>query len=194
MKSGGFIIKYRWWILGFSFILTLAFSIQLRNVNIDPDVSHYIPEKMTSRVNTEKIEDIFGGNEMLMIVFETDDVLRKETLSRIKSVSKSVKKLKATNKTLSLFDSKSIRGEKGAMIVEPAVKRIPRTEYETGMLRTELMENELVYELVVSADFRLSAIIMVLNKGVDNLKLIDDVQSILAEHPGPEQVYLGGLP
>lgn len=194
MNTGKFIIKYRWWILTASIIITIAFGLQIPRAKIDPDINHYIPETMTSRVNTQKIENIFGGNDMLVVVLKTEDVLSAVTLKRLKKISKSINKMDGINKTLSLFDSKSIRGENGAMIVEPAIKRIPKTSDEREILRSNLKNNDLVYKTVVSSDFTMAAVIMILNQGVSEENIITEVNSIIKETPGKEEVFLGGLP
>ncbi len=189
-----FIIKYRWWIIGASLLITLVFALQIPRARIDPNLDHYIPKTMQSRVNTEKIEEIFGGNDMLMVVLGTKDVLADSTLRRLKKISGGINHVRGIGKVLSLFDSKDIRSEQGAMIVDPAIKKIPRTKKEREQLRETLKNNELVYKTVVSRDFDLAGIIMILNENTDQDSVMTEVNNILKNNPGPEQVYFGGLP
>ncbi len=65
------IIKYRWWIIAASLLLTVGFSMSLLKLEIDPDLKNYFPKTMTSMVNTERIEEIFGNQDIIMMIFES---------------------------------------------------------------------------------------------------------------------------
>lgn len=194
MRTGKLLTKYRWWIMGFALAITLLFAIQIPRSQVDPNMDNYIPEKMESRINTNKIEEIFGGSDPILIAFQADDVLNPETLKRVRKISKSLKKLDDVNKVLSLFDLKSIKGEDGAMIVNPAVMQIPKTTEEREELRKELENNSMVYKKVVSEDFKMTAIIATVKKGVVTEDFMAKVNRIMENNPGSEKVYMGGIP
>jgi predicted RND superfamily exporter protein len=111
------IIKYRWWILVASLLFTVGVSLSLMKLEIDPDLTHYFPDTMTSMVNTDRIEEVFGNQDIIIMVFECDDVLNEATLKRVKDVEKSVKRLDGVKRTSSLFGSNHIYGEGGVMYV-----------------------------------------------------------------------------
>jgi hydrophobe/amphiphile efflux-3 (HAE3) family protein len=200
MRTGSFLVKYRWWIVSLSVLTAAAFGLQVFRAEINPDLESYVYEKMPSRINTNMIEEIFGGDEMVLILFESEDVLQKETLSRIKKINREIKQLEGIDETLSLFDAKTIKGEDadgsgvGAMVVDPTVRRIPKTETKREALRAEIRENELVYRVLVSEDFRMTSIIATIEPGVVDDDIILAIEDVLAAHPGPEQTYIGGLP
>ncbi len=197
MKQGNIsdmIVKYRWIIILVFIGITAFFARQLPKLEIDPEMKRFLPEDLPSRVSTDKIEDIFGGTETLIILFKTDDVLNRETLLRVKKVAKKIKRIKNVDKVLSLFDLKSIKGEEGAMIVNPAVKRIPKTEEARSILRQELKDNDLVYGSVISEDFQMTAVIAILKTTAEDATLIEDVKKIIKDIPGDEQVMIGGMP
>jgi hydrophobe/amphiphile efflux-3 (HAE3) family protein len=194
VKNRHSFIRFRWWILGISGLLVLFFALQIPRAEIDPDVTHYIPAKMTSRVNTERMEDLFGGNDMLILALETDDVLNPKTLQRVKDLSRGIKRIDGITKTMSLFDLKSIKGIDGAMIIDPAITKIPGSEIEKENLRQELKNNKLVFRTVVSEDFTLTAFIMIMEKGVDDKRIFNEINDLLTTYPGNEHIYLGGYP
>jgi len=172
----------------------LGMGLFLPRMEIDPEIEALVPLDMPSRLNTDSIENMFGGTDNIVVLFEADDILQKETLSRIKSIEKGLKKIPEIESTLSLFSSKSIKGEDGMMLVDPAIRRIPKSEKATERLKSELMTNELVYEVIVSPDFKYTAIITNLQKEANNEGVLSSVQVVLNEFPGPEMVYLGGMP
>ncbi|TKJ39098.1 RND transporter [candidate division LCP-89 bacterium B3_LCP] len=195
MKSiADFTVKFRWLIILSFIILTVIFALQLPKTKIDSDIKNQLPEDMPSRIVTDQIDELFGGTDMAMLMIETDDVLKSETLQRTKALSKKMKRIKGVNKVLSLFELKSIKGEDGAMIVNPAVKRIPTSAKQREKLRNEIKENDIVYGSVVSFDFTATAVIGLLDPDVDDIRIVAELQRIINETPGKEKITMGGMP
>jgi predicted RND superfamily exporter protein/outer membrane lipoprotein-sorting protein len=188
------IIKYRWWIIGISVLFTLGFSTLLLRLEIDPDLKNYFPETMTSVVNTDRIEEIFGNQDLVMIIFEAEDILAEETLIRVKSVEKEIGRIEGIRRTSSLFGSNHIHGEEGVMYVESTILRIPRNESMREQVREVIQNNDLVYKVMVSDDFRATALVCTLEKEADEDLVFAGIHSILEEHPGEEKIHFGGLP
>ena len=188
------IIKYRWLIISFSILLTIVLSFSLRNISIDPDLKNYFPKSMESMVATNLIEERFGNQDIIMIIFETNDIINRESLQRIKAVERQLKRTDGIRKTTSLFGSNRIYGQDGMMIVEPAVKRIPVTPEEVEEVKSNLRENDLVMNIVVADDFRSSAIVATLSEEAVEDSVFIAINGILKEIPGEEKVHFGGLP
>ncbi len=174
-------------------VFAIGMGLFLPRMEIDSEVEALIPLDMPSRLNTDSIENLFGGSDNIVLLFEAEDVLRKETLSRVKSIEKALNKISDIENTLSLFSSKSIKGEDGMMIVDPAIKRIPKTDKQKQILRSELTNNELVYKVIVSSNFQYTAIIASLQKEVNDESILSAIQEVVDKFPGTEKVYLGGL-
>ena len=189
-----FIIRYRWIVIIAFILVTAAFMTQIPKVELETDIKSQLPRDMPSRLDTDKIDELFGGTEMLMVLVQTDDVLNPATLRRVKKISRKVKRVKGVDKVLSLFELKSIRGEDGAMIVEPAVRRIPKTEQDKEALREDIKANDIVYGSVIAKDFSLTAIIAMLKTDVGDAEVLPDFHEIVRETSGDEKIMLGGLP
>lgn len=194
MRTGNLIIRYRWWIIGISLAITAIFGFQIFRAEINPDLESYVYEGMPSRINTNIIEEIFGGDEMIMVLFESDDILDAGTLERVKRVNDEIKELDGVDETLSLFDAKNIRGVDGAMLVDPAIRRIPGTEEARDRLRSSLTANTLVYKVLVSEDFKLTAIIATLKPEALDEDIVQGIETVLEKIPGTEKIHIGGLP
>jgi len=104
MKINELIIKYPWHIIIVSITITIILLFQLKNASIDPNVESMIPDDLKYKINTEKIENIFGSSEMFMILFECDDALNPKTLNRVKQLSEIFNRSDNIRKVLSLFD------------------------------------------------------------------------------------------
>jgi hydrophobe/amphiphile efflux-3 (HAE3) family protein len=188
------IVKYRWVIIPVFILVAAFFATRIPKAEIESDLKAMLPSDLPSRLNTEEIDELFGGTEMLMLIIKADDVLEPETLQRTEAISKQMKRIKGVDKVLSLFELKDIKGEEGVMIVSPAVKRIPRTEEQKEKLKKEIMDNDLVYGSVISRDFSLTAVIALLKTDVEDSFIVREITKLIEENPGGEEVIIGGLP
>jgi predicted RND superfamily exporter protein len=193
-KAADQIIRFRWVIILGFLALAMLFGRQIPRAEINSNMKSQLPPGMASRINTDAIDDIFGGTEMLMVLIQSDDVLVPETLARVKSLSRQLKRVQGVDKVLSLFELKNIKSGEGAMVVEPAVYRIPRTPEEQEELRREIRSNDIVFGSVVSEDFTLTAVIALLKTDVSDDFIVTEVRQLLDDNPGPEEIFLGGLP
>jgi predicted RND superfamily exporter protein len=167
---------------------------QLKNAHFNSDLLTYLPDDMPSRTSQKKIEEIFGGTDMVMLVVKTDDVINEKSLERVKSFSRAMKKIKGIEKVMSLFELKQVRSEDDAMLVDPAVRMIPRTPEDIETVKKEIMENDMVYGSVVSRDFTSTTVIGMLEPGTSDKTVIGQLEKLIKNTPGAEEVLLGGSP
>ena len=175
-------------------VVTLAFATLLFKLEIDPELKNYFPKTMTSVVNTDRIEEVFGNQDLVMVIFETDDILKEETLKRVKKSVKEFGHVDGIRRTSSLFGSNRIYGEEGVMYVEPTIIRIPRNHNQREDLRDVIRENELVYNVMVSDDFKATAVVLTLEQDANEDEVFSQIHAILEANPGDEKVHFGGLP
>ncbi len=194
MHSKHFIIRYRWPIIVATLLLALGSVIPLSQIKINPDLESYLPSSIGPVVSTNRIAEIFGDQEMIVLVFESDDVLNNTTLERIRNLSREFKKKGEFKQMLSLFDTKSIKGEQGMMVVEPLIQSIPVNATEREKLRQEITGNDLAYGLVVSEDFRYTLIILNSSKNTDDASLMAMIEEQINAFPGNERVSINGQP
>ena len=101
MKNlGDRIIRLRWIIIPFFILTAVFFASQIPRAEIESEMKSMLPSYLESRINTEKIDELFGGTEMIMLIIKADDVLDPETLQRTKSISRQMKRIKVGDKVL----------------------------------------------------------------------------------------------
>ena len=193
-KIADSVVRFPWLYIVLFLGVTVFFASWLSKAEVDPSVKNQLPSDLPTRVNIDRIEDIFGGTDMVMVVVSADDVLNADTLKRVRKISKSMERVKEFDKVVSLFTLKDIKGEDGRMIVDPAVKRIPKSEKSRGKLRIDLKDNDMIYGSVVSKDFRHTAILGFMNIAATDDVVLGKVDKIIEDAPGPEQVQIAGLP
>lgn len=108
-----FFKRYRLWIISIPVVITLLMLIPLRLAKINPDLMDYLPEGIESKINMDRIEAIFGKNDPVLIIFETEDILKSDNLRRISYINSTFVNMQEFKDVISLFESKYIRGEEG---------------------------------------------------------------------------------
>lgn len=194
MSSSNFIYRYRWPIVIISWVISIGFALAIPRIKIDPDIKALIPNTMLSKVNTDKIEEIFGGSDMIMIIMDNSDILADSSLERLQNIDQRIRRLPQIERTMSVFNLKSIGSAEGTMVVAPALPFIPHTPEDREIIRKKLSDNELVMGTVISDDFKLAAIIGTITTGSDNKILLDSVKAVVSAFPGGEKIYYGGFP
>lgn len=194
MKTDRFIIKNRLAILIVFPLLTLLFAFGLIQLEIEPNINDMIPETMNSRIQTSHIDSIFGSNNLILVVLETEDVLAPTTLKRIKELTRVFQRQHNIERVTSLYTLKEITNQDGVMIVDPAIRREPKSPEQREKLRNALRSNSLVFGTVISKDFTKTAILLTPNSNDDENEIIQNIKQILSDVGGDEQIYMGGLP
>jgi hydrophobe/amphiphile efflux-3 (HAE3) family protein len=189
-----FTYRFRWLVIIVSWLIAIGFALFIPRITIDAEVEGLIPASMESKINTDKIEDQFGGSDMIILILENKDILADSTLLRLQNIEAEFSQLPEIERTLSLFTMKDIKGQDGAMIVDPALPGIPSSDIEREAIRKSLAANDMVIGVVLSADFTLAAIIGSMQKETNDKDLLAAVKAIIQKYPGGEPVYLGGYP
>lgn len=186
------VIKYRWFVI-IGFILATCLSASfIPKIQMNADALTYLPEDLPSRINRGKIETMFGASDMVMILIESDDVIKPETLKRAKRISDKVKRIKGVDKVLSLFELKNIEQKDGSVLVDPMVNKIPYTNAQIENLKKNIVRNDIVYGNIISKDFKITAIIGMVESGASDHLIITEINKILKDNPGDEKILLGG--
>ena len=192
MNKEIFVIRHKWLIIILTVLIVILCIFPLMKTTTNSDLLSYLPDDLPSKINNDKIEQVFGKSEPLLIVFETKDVLNDSTLRRIQALSKEFNRMKDFDMVMSLFDAKNIKGEDGAMIIKPVIKRIPKTDNHRETLREEIKTNELVYKLIVSEDFRYTLIMLNTVTEKTDTELMSVIYELLEGYPGSETVLING--
>lgn len=194
LKKSMFVVRYRWWIISIIALITLLSVIPIFNIRINSDFETYFPDSMQSRMNSKEINKIFGEDEPIMILFSSIDVLNAATLQRVENLTNAFGEIQGIKRVFSLFKTKNITSEDGAMIIDPVVKQLPEDQKSREELRNEIKANELVWKLVVSEDFKNTLIILSSDKTVPDKELMQAINEKLEEFPGTEEVNITGQP
>ncbi len=80
------IIKFKWVIIIAVIVLTGFLAYQIKDLKIDSDIISSLPDDDPAALLYKDIGKEFGGNDMGMIIIETDNVFKKEVIEYIKQI------------------------------------------------------------------------------------------------------------
>ncbi len=189
-----FIIKYKWAIISVSFALAAALGILIPSSETDPDIRNYIPRTMPSRVTNDSIEQEFGVQDMIIVLFKDSSILTPVDLKQIKEIDKAFSRIEGIGTVNSLYTARKIKGEEGMMIVDPLIRKIPETPEETEALKQDILANRFARDIVASSDMTAAAITGTINSNVPEYVTLNKIDSVIAGHQAGAEIMTGGLP
>ena len=189
-----FIIKYRWLIIGVCILLGISFGVLIPFSKTDPEMRNYVPSAMESRIATDKIENEFGMQDMVMVIFSDSNMLTTENLKRIKDIDRDISRLTGVTNRISPFTVKTITSTEGMMTVNPLIGRIPSDSAGFYGLKEEILNNRFARDIVISSDMTTASVTATINKAEAETVTLHKIDSVLTAHPGNSEVLKGGLP
>lgn len=175
-------------------ILTIFFALEIPDIEVDSSLKGLIPGNMTSRINLNKIESIFGGTDAVMIILESDNILNKETLKRAHYFSNELENWEEIDSVNTPFTIQEISGKEGTLNIEDAINQIPETKQELANLKEKIKNNELIYGNIISEDFKAMALVGFLKEDIDDNLIFTKVNNLIKSYSGKEKLSLAGMP
>jgi len=190
------IIKFKWMIILIVLSLTIFFGYQITNLHINADIISSLPDddpvaKLYKDIGTE-----FGGNNMGMIVLETDDVFHAGVIERIRAITDSVRFTQGVSSVTSLTNILDIKSSEWGIEIGKLVDEydLPTTRQELDSLKAYVFSKEMYKGTIVSDDTTAAAIMFTLLPDVDNQAVAKEIKSKVEKPDIPEKLYFGGLP
>ncbi|MFO7999980.1 MAG: MMPL family transporter [Marinilabilia sp.] len=174
-------------------ILLISVS-QIPKLSINPEFENYIPGDVGNRAHLNTLDSIFGGNEKIIIILESDScILNQESFDRIQQLVDNIQGLEGIERTMSLYDVIDIKlDNEGFTTLDPLIDGIPPDPESLAELRQTLRNSEMGRRFI-SSDFTSTAIILTKSESIEDKVIIPVLQEIIDENPGKEKVHLGGM-
>jgi len=186
------IIQFRVTIVVGAIILTVLAGFLFPRLQVNPSLDKYVPETIDTKVNLRKLDSIFGGSEIILIMLYAEDVVNTSTFERLKLLADDLSQIDGIDRCISPYDATEISYEDGYMVMEPFMDGLPREITNDPSVKNRIQENRMASRFF-SEDFSLVSIILSKNVQTPDT-IIDEIKAVIAEHPGEEEVLIGGLP
>ncbi len=189
-----FIIKYRNLIIGIAVLLGITFLIFIPFARTDPEIRNYIPSSMLSRLTTDSIENEFGYQDMIMLIFTDSMILGMNDLEQVKQTDRALSRHDGISDRISPFTVRSIRSRDMMMAVDPLIGSIPEDTAGIRLLRAAIKSNRFAHGIVFSDDLTSAAITARLINNGSEKKILTEIDSICNVNSKPATILKGGLP
>ena len=190
------IIKLRWVIIGAVLVLTLFFGYQIRNISINSDILSTLPDDDPTGHLYKSIGTQYGGNDIGMIVLETEDVFQTNVLQHIKQITDSLKIISGVSTVTSITNIIDIKSSEWGIEIGNLVDEydLPDEQAELDSLRNYMYTKEMYKGVIVSEDGTATVILFTLLPDVKRQEIASNIQNIIKNLDLSETVYYGGLP
>lgn len=175
-------------------IISLLFIFPLLDSKINPDLTEYLPEGTPAGINMKKIDSVFGEYDPFVIIVSSDNILNETTLERIDNITYDLELSDKIDNVISIFTVKYIRGERGMMLVDPVIDFFPSNEEERSKLKEQIKDNPLAINVLVSSNFKHTAIIVEPQNETSDFQLYNTVTDIIEKYSGEEEIRFSGMP
>ena len=149
------------WSLSLIVLLSAGWLLPLRHLEFDSSSSSFI--QATSKENTyfEKIQKIFGNDEILLIGISSDRLLERPMLEQIREITAKIEKVDGVKRVLSLTNLMDVEGQDDEVNIKPLVPE-NLEQLNPGDLRIRLQSNPLLGKQFISKDLRTTSILVFL--------------------------------
>ncbi len=191
------ILDYPRTIIAITIFLSLLFLWNIPDLHFDPSMEAMIPKDNPTIVALDKIDDLFGGSDVVIIGVEGDSILWGNRLEYYEALHDSLENVGQLDQVISLYNAPDIISTSDGFLVEDILSIYPDTVTEVESLKKRIANNDLVYQNLVSADFRGMAFICqtISSMSYDENKLRSDLERIVDRFKNSsEKIYMSGLP
>ncbi|MFH0757810.1 MAG: MMPL family transporter [Bacteroidota bacterium] len=190
------IIRLRWLIIVVVVGLTLFLGYQIKNIGINSDILSTLPDDDMTGHLYKSIGARYGGNDIGMIVLETEDIFTADALQHIRQITDSLKITAGVSTVTSLTDILDIKSSEWGIEIGKLVDayNLPQEKSELDSLRDYVFSKEMYKGAIVSDDGSAAVILFTLLPDAERQEIASGIQEKIAEMNLPETLYYGGLP
>jgi predicted RND superfamily exporter protein len=195
-KLAELIIRLKWLIIIIVVALSLFFGYGLRYITINPDIISSLPDGDQVAHLYKQIGNEFGGNDMGIIVLETDDVFTSEVLEGIRQITDSIQFTQGISYVTSMTNIMNITSSEWGIEIGKLVDEydLPSEQKELDELRDYVMSKEMYKGTIISDDGKATAIMFTLQPEGDKQSVAREIKTKIEEMKLPWKLYFGGLP
>ncbi len=195
-KLAQLVIKLKWLIIAVVVGLTVLFGYQLKNITINSDIISSLPDDDPTAKLYKDIGSEFGGNDMVMIALETEDVFTTEVLEHVKQITDSLKITEGIATVTSITDVLDIKSDEYGLEIGKLVDEyeLPTTQAQLDSLKDYVFSKEMYKGSIVSEDGTATLVLFTLLPDADKQAVAKEVKEKIEAIGLPETLYFGGLP
>jgi len=190
------IVKLKWPIIVIVTALTIFFGYKLKDLKINSDIISSLPDDDPVAKLYKNIGKEYGGNDMGMIVLETNNVFTPEVLEHVKQITDTLKITEGISTVTSITDILNIKSSEYGLEIGKLVDEydLPTTQAQLDSLKDYVLSKKMYKGSIVSEDGKATLITFTLLDDADIQSVAKNVEEKIKAMGLPETLYFGGLP
>jgi len=195
-KFAALVLKIRYGILVLVAAITLLLGYFVKDIQVNPDVIGYHPAGDKAAALFTEIGRQFGGNDMIIVGIEGDNVFTYEMLSLVRSVTDTLRTVKGISSVTSLTNVLHIRSSEYGIEIGKLVDEfnIPSEPEALESLRRYALSERMYRGTLVSEDATATLVIGMVLDGTEQAVIVDEVKRKLQGLETGKIFYYGGMP
>ena len=177
-------------------LVSVLLGWHIPKIHFEPDMKAMIPQDFPQVTALEEIDELFGGNEIIVVAVASDSILHPGTLEKFRSLHEELEEVPSVDRVLSVYSAKEIISSAEGFEVVDLLEEIPTSAEDRQRLKERIKRNELFSATLFSEELDAMSFMLMLNSsyGMDDLQVRNAVVEIVAKYRSPEMVYIAGLP
>jgi len=174
-KIYGNILDHPKWVLGFTLLCIAFLGVQIRHLDVDASAESLVLEDDLDLKYARKINARYATSDSLIITYSPErDLLSKESLADLAALKKELLQLDFVESVTSLLDVPLL--ESPPKPIKELLKNVPTIEnsvVDLELARKEFLNSPVYKNMLVSADFKTSALLVNLHDNPRWTKLVN---------------------
>ena len=167
-------------------------------LEIDPSANRLLSEHNPAKQFYDQARRTFGSDEILVITLTSADVFTRDTLERIKRMTRRISDVEAVDHVVSLSNAMDIRSVEGGLDIAPFIDHMGQGPEAIKAIRKRVLDNPVYSGSLVSKSGDATALIVYF-RDIDDREFIrrgihDKIVSIVNEEKGDNEVWITGTP
>jgi len=154
-KIAEFQLKYRWLCLALLAAVTVAGLIGVKSFKVgSADEDEFLTVKESTKKNDARFKELFGSNDSIVLLFESDDVFKPEVLQAIKDIgAELLEKVPYSDSITSITDTDITVGtDEGIEITNPFTDGIPDNPEALKKAKDFILSRKSIVNKLVTQD------------------------------------------
>jgi predicted RND superfamily exporter protein len=193
-----FSVEHPWSVVTLVVFSTLVFAVQFPKIRIDTDPKHMLPITSPVRQYNDQVERDFAlhADVIVLGIFNDQGIFNSKSLSQIATLTREIEALPGviTRDVVSLSSTDNIIAQNDALVVRPALDRIPESDADLAAVRRNILGNPLFVNRIVSGDGTTTAIYVPIEPTANGKQIADKIRKLLPQDRAGDRFYLAGDP
>ncbi|ADK82420.1 efflux RND transporter permease subunit [Sediminispirochaeta smaragdinae] len=153
-RIGTWLIAHRWLILLFMLLVSAFGFSGLNKVAVTSSNDEWFNKADEIEIATDRFEELFGNNDTIALLVESDDVFQPYVLQMIREIGNELLlKVPYADEITSLTElDVSVGTEEGIAVINPVGDEIPQDPQELAEIKELVLSREALVNKIVSAD------------------------------------------